>query len=90
MMAQIEVSHVGDSSYMVKVTEGPSRSTHRVTVRTDDLKRLGSGSTAESLIAASFRFLLDRETKESILSEFDLSVIGRYFPEYPDRIGDYL
>lgn len=89
-MAQIEVSHVGGSSYIVEVTEGPSRSTHQVTVGTDDLKRLGGGSTAEPLIAASFRFLLDRETKESILSEFDLSVIGRYFPEYPDRIGDYL
>jgi hypothetical protein len=89
-MAQIEVSHVGDSRYMVEVTEGPSRSTHQVTVRADDLQRLGGGSTAEGLIAASFRFLLDRETKESILSEFDLSVIGRYFPEYPDRIGDYL
>jgi hypothetical protein len=89
-MAQIEVSHVGRSSYIVEVTEGPSRSTHHVTVRTDDLKRLGGGSTAERLIAASFRFLLERETKESILSEFDLSVIGRYFPEFPDRIGDYL
>lgn len=89
-MAQIDVSHVGDSSFMVEVTEGPSRSTHRVTVRAADLESLGGGSTAEGLIEASFRFLLDRETKESILSEFDLSAIGRYFPEYPDRIGDYL
>jgi hypothetical protein len=27
-------------------------------------------------------FLLEREPKESILGQFDLPVIGRYFPEY--------
>lgn len=89
-MAQIDVSHVGDAGYTVEISEGSSRSTHRVTLGAEDLQRLGGGATAEGLIEASFRFLLDRETKESILSEFDLSVIGRYFPEYPDRIGDYL
>ena len=89
-MTRIDVSRAGDASYVVEIAEGPSRSTHRVTVGAEDLQSLGGGATAESLIAASFRFLLDRETEESILSEFDLSVIGRYFPEYPERIGDYL
>ena len=39
------------------------------------------------LVEASFAFLLERETKESILREFDLPVIGRYFPEYEPEIG---
>jgi hypothetical protein len=30
--------------------------------------------------------LLEREPKESILTRFDLSVIGRYFPEYEREI----
>jgi len=30
----------------------------------------------------SFEFLLAREPKESILPEFDLPLIGRYFSEY--------
>ena len=39
-----------------------------------------------SWLAASFRFLLAREPKESILSRFELPVIERYFPEYPEEI----
>ena len=38
----------------------------------------------------SFRFLLERERKESILSSFDLTVIGRYFTEYEREIAERL
>lgn len=89
-MAEIDVAHVEGETYRVTVTEDGSSSKHDVTIQPVDLERLGGGSSAEDLIAAAFRFLLDREPKESILSRFDLTVIGRYFPEYPDRIGDYL
>ena len=34
----------------------------------------------------SFEFLLEREPKESILRQFDLPLIGRYFPEYEREI----
>jgi hypothetical protein len=33
-----------------------------------------------------FEFLLQRESNTSILSSFELPVIGRYFPEYEDEI----
>ena len=36
----------------------------------------------ERLLDAAFRFLLDREPKESILRRFDAEIIGRYFPEF--------
>jgi hypothetical protein len=89
-MAHIDVTHVEATTYRVTVTEANSTSTHEVSLHPTDLNRLGNGAPAENLIDASIRFLLDREPKESILARFDLSVIGRYFPEYPDRIGDYL
>ena len=38
------------------------------------------------LVRRSFAFLLEREPKESILRTFELSVIGRYFPEYEREI----
>ena len=38
---------------------------------------------AQSLVRASFEFLLAREPKESILRQFELPVIERYFQEYP-------
>jgi hypothetical protein len=37
-----------------------------------------------------FEFLLEREGNTSILSRFELPVIGPYFPEYERVIGDRL
>lgn len=89
-MAGIELSVVDESTFRVQVREGGSTSTHDVTVNHQDLVQLSGQHSADQLVEASFRFLLDREPKESILSSFDLSVIERYFPEYPVRIADYL
>ncbi len=55
---------------------------HLVHVQPADLQRWGRGGTPEALVRRSFEFLLQRESKESILREFDLSVIQRYFPDY--------
>ena len=41
-------------------------------------------------IEAAFRFLLDREPKESILGRFDVMVIKRYFPEFERELPRYL
>jgi len=39
------------------------------------------------LIEKSFEFLLAKESNTSILRWFDLSVIGRHFPEYETEIS---
>jgi hypothetical protein len=86
-MPEITIAPVGPNRFRVTVADGASATTHTVTVDPD----LGLvDAAAEELVAASFRFLLDREPKESILREFDLGVISRYFPDYASRIGDYL
>jgi len=46
----------------------------------------GGKKSKEELIRKSFDFLLERESKESILSRFDLRIISRYFPEYEQEI----
>jgi hypothetical protein len=89
-MAQITVEATGGDRYRVTVAEGASTTVHEITATPEEIDRLGGGVSAEALLSASFRFLLDREPKESILGSFDLPVIGRYFPEYPDTIGRYL
>lgn len=40
-----------------------------------------------SLVKRSFEFLLEREPETSILKEFDLEVISKYFPEYEKEIS---
>ena len=64
----------------VKVHEGAGETQHRVTLSRKDFERLSGGAEAERLIDAAFRFLLDREAKESILARFDVSVDRALFP----------
>ena len=71
----------------VKVADNGGRTRHAVTVRSGDLARLDpSARDPTDLVRRSFDFLLRREPEESILASFDLTVIGRYFPEYEQTI----
>ena len=66
---------------------GRVASKHLVSVAGADLTRLDPGAASpDDLVRRSFAFLLEREPPSSILSEFDLMVIGRYFPEYESAI----
>jgi hypothetical protein len=91
MAAKIEVEKVDGSHFRIRVIETESESTHQVTLDPKDYARLAGGAIEpEELIRKSFEFLLERESKESILSRFDLSVISRYFPEYEREIKNRL
>ena len=86
----IAVEPLSKDEWLVTV-KAHTKTQHRVRVTADDLRRFGSEDvSAERLLEASFRFLLDRESNTSILSSFDLPVIGRYFPEYEKEIRRYL
>jgi hypothetical protein len=89
-MTEIEVRPVAEQDlYEFKVTirEGRSATQHRVTLARADYERLAAGQASpEALVTESFRFLLEREPKESILRSFDLTVISRYFPGYEREI----
>lgn len=89
-MAEITVTPTGTVTYKVTVTDEGSSSEHIVTVDPDDGVRYGVGLNILKLVEASFRFLLDRESKESIQHRFELRIIPKYFTDYKARIGDYL
>jgi hypothetical protein len=92
-MTTIEIMQADGAGarFTVVVTdEDGSATTHEVTVLVDDWARFGAGfSTTRELVEASFAFLLEREPKESILRTFELSVIARYFPDYPAAIAEH-
>jgi hypothetical protein len=74
-------------SCQVDVAEGSSATKHSVSVERSDLERLDPGAADPSdLVLRSFEFLLEHEPKESILRSFDLTIIGRYFPDWEHRI----
>lgn len=89
-MARINVGQSKqDDTYQFQVTvqEQGAETRHRVTLKEPDYRRLTAGeATPRDLVRASFRFLLEREPKESILRSFDLPAISRYFPEYEREI----
>ncbi|MFX1355344.1 MAG: hypothetical protein ACFFGP_15430 [Promethearchaeota archaeon] len=87
MKALIQVEKQAGDRYRVTVSEAGSRTSHLVTGQPDYCQKLTGGRVSpETLVQASFEFLLARESKESILREFDLPVIARYFSEYEDEI----
>lgn len=91
MAARIEVEKSAEGEFLIRVTEGASKTSHRVTLRPDDFERIAGGKgEPEELVRRSFEFLLEREPKESILARFDLPLIGRYFPEFEREIRQRL
>ncbi len=87
MPAKIEVTQSVEGHFDVRVTEGSSQTSHRVTLKQADYLRLThSKIEPRELVRLSFEFLLDHEPKESILSQFDLSLIRRNFPQFDREI----
>jgi hypothetical protein len=90
----IEVRRVAEGdplAFEVTVREGQGETRHHVTMSREACARLTAGKhSPERCLEAAFRFLLDREPKESILRQFDVTVIARYFPEFERELPRYL
>ena len=90
-MAEINVKEKSSSDesfvFDVEVVESDTKTAHTVEVRKPYYEKLtGRKIPPEDLIKKSFEFLLEREPKESILRQFNLTKISYYFPEYEDEI----
>ena len=81
-----ELTPLPEGIFEVTVT-GDTNTTHKVCVRDFYYQKLTGGAISpEELVKRSFNFLLEREPNTSILKEFDLEDINRYFPEYEGSI----
>jgi hypothetical protein len=86
-VTQVTVLAQTDGAFRVDVHGQGRMTTHVVTVPADYPTALGCDNVPiETLIAASFRFLLAREPATSILPRFRLDQIAEYFPEFPNEI----
>jgi hypothetical protein len=90
-MIDVRRTSEGDPlEFEVVVREGKGEIRHNVTMAQETCEQLTAGKhTPERCVEAAFRFLLDREPKESILSRFDVRVISRYFPEFERELPRY-
>jgi len=87
---EIDVQLTADTGdayvFDVRVSENGDATTHRVSLSQPDWQRLSGAADPADLVRRSFEFLLEREPKEQIMAEFDISMISRYFPEYETKI----
>ncbi len=83
----IEVNKKNEQEFLVTIKEQNGKSEHKVILDDTYYQHLSGGKiTKEELIKKSFKFLLERESKESILFEFNLRIIKNYFPEFEKNL----
>jgi len=88
MNQKISIENIGGNNYSISILDTDvSESMHTVSANPEYIKKLGwDTESIADLLKKSFEFLLERESKESILSSFDLHDISKYFPEYEEYI----
>lgn len=88
-MAEVDVRQLdaGETSTFEVTVRDDGESKHVVTLNESDAFRLAGGyRSKEEFVRECFAFLLERESKESILARFDVTEISRYFPEFETEI----
>ena len=81
----VGVDESGDGHVAEVTVKDRETTKHRVRISRAERERYGGEDVAD-LVRRSFEFMLAREANTSILREFDLSTIERYFPEYAREI----
>lgn len=83
---EIELEEIGPWRYQVRIVD--SRTTvHRIQISPAHYDKLtGKQVDPERLLMESIHYLLEHEPNTSILEEFDLRIIERYFPRYEEEI----
>jgi hypothetical protein len=81
----VTVREESDGWTALVTVRSQSTTAHKVRISRADHVRYGDGDVAD-LVRRSFEFLLAREPNTSILREFALPDIERYFAEYGKAI----
>lgn len=91
-MIEIEqTGHADPLIFEVTLAGEQRQQRHEVSISRADCQRLTGGDFWPGhLIEAAFRFLLDREPPEAIMSSFNVDIISNYFPEFESELPRYL
>jgi len=75
----------------VTVRDESGTSRHTVTMAKATYRKLSGGKVTPSrCVQAAFEYLLERESKESILTNFDITMLSAYFPTFGSEFKYYL
>ena len=86
-MTEVAVTPMEPGFFGVRVTEGDVTTSHRVRVPERLVDDLGLRNVeASTLVSESVEFLLEREPPTSIMAEFSLDDIPRFFGDYYEEL----
>ncbi len=86
-MTTMRVVSMAPGEYGVEVEEGHEMTAHKVRLPQAFLDELLlTGFDEERIVRETIDFLLEREPATSILPEFSLEDVSRYFPEFPEEL----
>ena len=86
-MTTMSVVSMAPGEFGVEVTEGNEVTGHKVRLPPAFLEDLLLGEVDQELIVReTIDFLLEREPATSIMPEFSLEDVSRYFPEFPEEL----
>ena len=89
MASEIRITPISEEVYQVQVS-GKIETIHSVSMTDLDYERFTGGrKSKEQLLLFAFKFLLKREENTSILREFSICKISKYFPEFEKDIIDW-
>lgn len=87
MSEDVSITRLDEGNFGVEVRQGSVTTNHRVSVPASLVDDLGLADVdPEQLVRESIAFLLEREPATSILPDFGLDIIPRYFPEYSEEV----
>lgn len=88
----VTCDHRGDAYRCeVRVGDDSGATRHMVAFEQAELDRLApDGTTPVALVRAAFSYLLEQEPREQILRQFELDVIGRYYPGWQEAVRQRL
>ena len=86
-MVDMTITARGPHQFDVRLRDRDVETSHRVTVPDELIEEfdLPEGDL-ERVVRVSFDFLLEREPASSIMSDFSLHEVARYFPEYSQEL----
>jgi hypothetical protein len=86
-MTTMRVVSMAPDEYGVEVEEGDGVTGHKVRLNPTFLDDLLLNSVdGEQIVRETIGFLLEREPATSILPDFTLEDVARYFPEFPEEL----
>ncbi|MBW6442002.1 hypothetical protein K0B04_03840 [Patescibacteria group bacterium] len=75
--------------FEITIQENGTETRHSVTISKEYFEKLQTNKNPKEITHESFNFLLQRESKEQILSNFDITLISHYFPEFQSYIENW-